>query len=548
MATEARTTVGLAVGFVMCATLLSPIAPSVAGADDAVSQSVADVAVDASGSFDADAASTDEASAEEDLPHANQRYYLGSAVNTGRDNGFSESHPIDEKDPHFGWELGRFFVSGYTRQTSADDGTPVFLKNVGDKVGLYFNLEQDIDRLNGNDKLSINDDGNGSDQQYGIRESDFGRGTLIVRHTDYQNNVGDPIIYTDYLSALVTGADTEIDLFEEGDYEVSLDYEVKDAPRKIPGVNIEVFPKYANYRISFKFSVRNGNCMVFPLDSLTGSTLTNKSWTPNGFRLDLARSRYLDIDVRREELDASGSELVEDTRFNRPAADGDEYTEEGLYVIDVRNRYTGQHTEKQIYVGSDEVMRAHAVTGEPIPEIREQLADGATIDEDGNIVLASKAVPAEASESIASDGAGMSADAGTSSSSDLTADPAANEREQTDTVAQTREVPAWAIGAIVAAVVVAAAIAAVFVSRARRKRANVGAAETPGVPLASEDVGSGGAAGPHGGTSPDDVPVTSGGDARDDGDHAEGNGCDATSEGSDGTSADAGVQGEVTRR
>ena len=40
MATEARTTVGLAVGFVMCATLLSPIAPSVAGADDAVSQSV----------------------------------------------------------------------------------------------------------------------------------------------------------------------------------------------------------------------------------------------------------------------------------------------------------------------------------------------------------------------------------------------------------------------------------------------------------------------------------------------------------------------------
>jgi hypothetical protein len=339
---------------------------------------------------------------DEELPHSDQRYYLGSAVNAGHDTGFSKSDEITEKDPHFGWELGRFYVSGYTRQTTSDDGTLVFLKNVGDKVGLYFNLEQDIDCLNGNGNLTICDDANGSDQQYGIGESDFGRGTLIVRHIDYQNNAND-VVYNDYLSALTAGADTEIDLFEEGDYEVALDYEVKDAPLVIPGIQVEAFPSYSNYRIAFKFSVRNGNCMVFPFDVATRSELTNKTSTPNGFRLDLARSRYLDIDIKRETLSSNGNELVEDTRFNGPAADGDEYTEEGLYVITVRNRYTGQQTTKQIYVGTDDVMRAYAATGEPISDIREQIANGATVDSDGNIVLASKSVVGQPASSSAND-------------------------------------------------------------------------------------------------------------------------------------------------
>lgn len=41
-------------------------------------------------------------------------YYLGEVVNAGKDNGYSEVHKIDSKDPHFGWTLGSFFVSGYT--------------------------------------------------------------------------------------------------------------------------------------------------------------------------------------------------------------------------------------------------------------------------------------------------------------------------------------------------------------------------------------------------------------------------------------------------
>lgn len=39
-----------------------------------------------------------------------------------------------------------------------------------------------------------------------------------------------------------------------------------------------------------------GNNMVFPKDLATGSELINESSTEEGFRLALAKSRYLDID------------------------------------------------------------------------------------------------------------------------------------------------------------------------------------------------------------------------------------------------------------
>ena len=70
--------------------------------------------------------------------------------------------------------------------------------------------------------------------------------------------------------------------------------------------------------------------MVYPFDVLTGEELTNSSITENGFRLDLARSRYLAINVKKQQLKAGADGLTEDVRFNRPAKDGDEYTEEGV--------------------------------------------------------------------------------------------------------------------------------------------------------------------------------------------------------------------------
>lgn len=128
--------------------------------------------------------------------------------------------------------------------------------------------------------------------------------------------------------------------------------------------------------------------MVYPFDVKTGRELTNSSMTENGFRLDLAKSRYLKINLKRETLKDSADGLVEDTRFNGPAKDGAEYTDEGIYTITVSNEYTGQFTTKKIYVGTNNILRAYMTTGLSIPEINNLVDNGATISDDGTIQLA----------------------------------------------------------------------------------------------------------------------------------------------------------------
>ena len=308
-------------------------------------------------------------------------YFSEDAVNAGVDTGYAKQDTISGDDKHFGWRLGRFFLTGFTRVTADENQQPVFIKTLGDSVTLWFDLEQDIDALNGNAQLSLAADANGYDQQFGIPKTNFGRGTLIVRHTDYQNAKNEPAVYTDYLLAKgTTGANTRIVLHEEGDYEVALDYEVQD------GELTHITSKFGNYRIFLRFSIRNGNCMVYPFDVATGAELTNTAVTENGFYLDLALSRYLDINVKRETLAEGATGLTEDVRFNRPARDGEQYTEEGIYTITVSNRYTGQQTVKQIYVGTNKILLAHMVTGLSIEEVREQIAKGAQIAEDGTII------------------------------------------------------------------------------------------------------------------------------------------------------------------
>lgn len=117
--------------------------------------------------------------------------------------------------------------------------------------------------------------------------------------------------------------------------------------------------------------------------------------TENGFRLDLAKSRYLNVNIKREVLKDSADGLVEDTRFNGPAKDGAEYTDEGIYTITVSNDYTNQFTVKKIYVGTNNILRAYMTTGLSIPEINNLVADGATILDDGTIKLANKIVEPE---------------------------------------------------------------------------------------------------------------------------------------------------------
>ena len=319
------------------------------------------------------------------------KYYYDKVVNTGLDNGYSESNSIKEGDPHFGWKLGRFVVSGFTSR--AGDDVPVFLKNSGDRVELSFQLNQSIDSLNGDDKRKISGDGNGYDEYFGIPKTDFGHGALITKHTDYQNASTEPTVSTEYLSSVKVGANTHIDMYEEGDYEVALDYEIES-----PGL-LPFRPAYNNYRIFFKFKVRNSNTMMFLFDTATNNELFNGSVTSSGFRIDMAGSHYLDVSVKREVLNSTGDGLTEDVRFNKTATDGAVFEDEGIYTVTVKNPNTGEEaTTKRIYVGTNDSMKASVANNMTLAEAQERIAEGATVAYDGSFRTASKKTDASANE------------------------------------------------------------------------------------------------------------------------------------------------------
>lgn len=325
------------------------------------------------------------------------KYYYDKVVNTGLDNGYSESNSIKEGDPHFGWKLGRFVVSGFTSR--AGDDVPVFLKNSGDQVELSFQLNQNIDSLNGDDKRKISGDGNGYDEYFGISKTDFGHGTLITKHTDYQNASTEPTVSTEYLSSIEVGANTHIDMYEEGDYEVALDYEIES-----PGL-LPFRPAYNNYRIFFKFKVRNSNTMMFLFDTATNNELFNGSVTSSGFRIDMAGSHYLDVSVKREVLDSTGDGLTEDVRFNKTATDGAVFEDEGIYTVTVKNPNTGEEaTTKRIYVGTNDAMKASVANNMTLAEAQRQIAEGATVADDGTLKRASKQTDTAANESSGKNG------------------------------------------------------------------------------------------------------------------------------------------------
>lgn len=303
------------------------------------------------------------------------RYEFKDKIKTGKDNGYSGNEPIDNKDPHIGWDIGKFAINGYTQQINSADGDVIFLKTVGDEITLWFSLSQNINRLNGDEKKIIAEDKNGYDSEMNVPQTNFGRGTLIIRHTDYQNKKNDPIIYTNYLEANTrTGAETRVRLYEEGDYEVTLDYEIKSGT------------KITNYKIPFKFQIRNGNCMVFPKDNKSGKELLDYEITENGFSLDMARSRYLKINVTRSVISEKDGLIKLDQRFDRPANETDVYTEEGIYTFTVSNEYTNREMTKTIYVGKNNLYQLLKKNNNSVDEINQKLSEGYTIGENGELI------------------------------------------------------------------------------------------------------------------------------------------------------------------
>ena len=193
-------------------------------------------------------------------------------------------------------------------------------------------------------------------------------------------------------------------MYEEGDYEVALDYEIES-----PGL-LPFRPAYNNYRIFFKFKVRNSNTMMFLFDTATNDELFNGSVTSSGFRIDMAGSHYLDVSVKREVLDSTGDGLTEDVRFNKTATDGAVFEDEGIYTVTVKNPNTGEEaTTKRIYVGTNDAMKASVANNMTLAEAQRQIAEGTTVADDGTLKRASKKTDAAANESSGKNGgiAGM---------------------------------------------------------------------------------------------------------------------------------------------
>lgn len=324
-------------------------------------------------------------------PTETPRCEMGETIKTEKDSGYTGDLVIDKNDPHFDMKLGTFVINGYTRKTN-DGDIPVFLKNTGDRVTLWFTLEQDINCLGGDETLSVCEDTNGyevhSNPNLAVKQTNLKHGALVIRVTDHEGNTQKPIVYTDFLAANArTGADTKVQLFEEGDYEVSLLYEIKKDNIQVGSV--KTAPTYTNYKVTFKFKIRNGNCIVFPFDSATGRELSDGAMTPNGFRLDMAKSKYLTIDVQRAVINVGrDGTLSTDIRFNRPAKDGAVYSDEGIYTVTAKNSYTGgAETVKTFYVGSDKYMAAMSQHGYSLEELNALIHEGATIEDDGSVTM-----------------------------------------------------------------------------------------------------------------------------------------------------------------
>ena len=108
--------------------------------------------------------------------------------------------------------------------------------------------------------------------------------------------------------------------------------------------------------------------------------------TPSGFRLDFANSHYLTVYVKYSALNRVGNSYCEDVRANRPAKDGEKYTEPGIYTIEVTTDYASQPTTKRIAVGTDPALYAYVTSGLSIEDFNSRLNDEFVIQEDGSLI------------------------------------------------------------------------------------------------------------------------------------------------------------------
>ena len=313
--------------------------------------------------------------------------YMGEGKQVQTDESHSKKSEHDLMHVHDGWNLGRFCVRGFSGTPRTDEKDVVYLKNPGDKIKLSFQLDQDINKLNGQENLSISNNKKGYDDGFNIPEKDatnFGKGTLLIKKTDYKNETTCEKPYVDYLKAVEKGADTDVVLFEEGDYEVALDYDIQENMINIG--NINTLPVTSHFQIKISFKVRNGNNAMFTNDIVTGSELHDKDVTEDGFVINLQNSKYIQVTVEKKKYNAENNSFDKESRYSKVATDGEKFTDEGIYVINAHNPYLSKSDVcKTVVVEKDPVKKAQFKTGKSISAIESELNKGATIAKDGSI-------------------------------------------------------------------------------------------------------------------------------------------------------------------
>lgn len=175
-------------------------------------------------------------------------------VETGRDNGFSKENQVEKSNPHYGWNIGNFSVSGFVAKEVAPFGVPIFYVRKGDiNFKLIFELNYPLDKLGNKETLSVNEDTNGYDTSFEIEKQDFGYGALFIRRRDIETGEYDEVSkHLNFLYGRKVGSQFVVtNSMVEGDYEIALDYEIKERYGLLNALT-----NWWNYKMSCRFAVR----------------------------------------------------------------------------------------------------------------------------------------------------------------------------------------------------------------------------------------------------------------------------------------------------
>lgn len=91
----------------------------------------------------------------------------------------------------------------------------IFLKKIGDKITLSFDLQQNINKLNNNDNFQIASIKNANLVNPTLKGKINGLGTLVVQMKEPSGKHEKPKVYKNYLSGVKQNANTEVITLEE---------------------------------------------------------------------------------------------------------------------------------------------------------------------------------------------------------------------------------------------------------------------------------------------------------------------------------------------